>query len=277
MTTFLKRCITLIACCLVVTTGFAQGSYPLLEWSPEYNARSAKFDRILQSSEQGFFTYRPAAASIISGARDEYFAYYNRYDLSEQWLLKNPRWEWNGRRVDFKESLMLGGVQYLFYESYDRQSDTRNLLVRTLDTLANLSAPKLIETLDSKRRSQGDFTIKASQDRSKFAVFTNPPYERFGSENFYVRVYSADLAEDWNADIELNVRDRNFNIIDFDLSNSGDVFILSAFDNSPNVMLQSGKDLEYKLMRIGAGDNNQITEFDLGLRNVAVASVSNVT
>ena len=54
MTTFLKRSITLIACCLVVTTGFAQGSYPLLEWSPEYNARSAKFDRILQSSEQGF-------------------------------------------------------------------------------------------------------------------------------------------------------------------------------------------------------------------------------
>ena len=95
--------------------------------------------------------------------------------------------------VDFKESLMLGGVQYLFYESYDRQSDTRNLLVRTLDTLANLSAPKLIETLDSKRRSQGDFTIKASQDRSKFAVFTNPPYERFGSENFYIRVYDADL------------------------------------------------------------------------------------
>ena len=273
MTTFLKRSITLITCCLVVTTGLAQGSYPLLEWSPEYNARSAKFDRILQSSEQGFFTYRPAAASIISGARDEYFAYYNRYDLSEQWLLKNPRWEWNGRRVDFKESLMLGGVQYLFYESYDRQSDTRNLLVRTLDTLANLSAPKLIETLDSKRRSQGDFTIKASQDRTKFAVFTNPPYERFGSENFYVRVYSADLAEDWNADIELNVRDRNFNIIDFDLSNSGDVFILSAFDNSPNVMLQSGKDLEYKLMRIGAGDNNQITEFDLGLRNVAVHSL----
>ena len=183
MTTFLKRSITLIACCLAVTTGLAQGSYPLLEWSPEYNARSAKFDRILQSSNQGFFTYRPAAASIISGARDEYFAYYNRYDLSEQWLLKNPRWEWNGRRVDFKESLMLGGVQYLFYESYDRQSDTRNLLVRTLDTLANLSAPKLIETLDSKRRSQGDFTIKASQDRTKFAVFTNPPYERFGSEN----------------------------------------------------------------------------------------------
>ena len=28
MTTFLKRSITLIACCLVVTTGFAQGSYP---------------------------------------------------------------------------------------------------------------------------------------------------------------------------------------------------------------------------------------------------------
>ena len=104
MTSILKPSFLSIALTLLVTTGFAQGSYPLLEWSPEYNARSAKFDRILQAGEQGFFTYRPAAASILSGARDEYFAYYNRYDLTEQWLLKNPRWVWNGRRVDFKES-----------------------------------------------------------------------------------------------------------------------------------------------------------------------------
>lgn len=273
MTSLLKRLISIIAFSFTITMGFSQGSYPLLEWSPEYNARNAKFDRILQAGEKGFFTYRPAAASIISGARDEYFAYYNRYDLTEEWLLKNPRWEWNGRRVDFKESLMLEGVQYLFYESYDRQADTRNLLVRTLDTLANLSEPKLIETLDSRRRSQGDFAIKASQDRTKFAVFTNPPYERRGSENFYVRVYSSDLEEDWNADIQLNYRDRNFSILDFDLTNSGDVFILSVFDNSPNITMQMGKDLDYKLMRIGAGDNNQITEFDLGLRNVAVHSL----
>ena len=90
---------------------------------------------------------------------------------------------------------MLEGVQYLFYESYDRQADTRNLLVRTLDTLANLSEPKLIETIDTRRRSQGDFAIKASQDRSKFAVFTNPPYERRGSENFYVRVYHEQICK----------------------------------------------------------------------------------
>ena len=81
------------------------------------------------------------------------------------------------------------------------------------------------------------------------------------------------MQEDWNADIELNYRDRNFNIIDFDLTNSGDVFILSVFDDNPNFTTQTGKDLEYKLMRIGAGDENQITEFDLGLKNIAVHSL----
>mgnify|MGYP006266324127 CR=1 FL=1 len=35
----------------------AQGSFPVLEWSPEYNVRNAKFDRILQVGDNGFYTY----------------------------------------------------------------------------------------------------------------------------------------------------------------------------------------------------------------------------
>ena len=256
-----------------LTIASAQGSYPLLEWSLEYNARSAKFDRLLQVGDNGFFTYRPAANSILTGNRDEYFAYYNRYDLSEEWLLKNPRWEWNGRRVDYKQSFLIDNKQYMFYESYDSQQDTRNLIVRTLDTTALLSDPKLMETLDSRRRSKGDFKVKLSQDRSKIAIFTNPPYERNSSENFYVRIYDKDLNELWNADIELTYRDRNFSIMDFDITNDGDVFILSVFDNNPNITMQNSRDLDYKLMRIKAGENNQITEFDLGLKNIAVHSL----
>lgn len=268
-----KRITLLICTVLVVTSAAGQGSVPLLEWSPEINSRSAKFDRILQAGEQGFFTYRPAASSILSGARDEYFAYYNRYSLSEEWLLKNPRWEWKGRRVDFKESMIIDQVQYIFYESFDPQSDTRNLIVRTLDTLAQLSAPMLIETLDSRRRSQGEFSIRLSQDRSKFAVFTNPPFERRGSENFYIRVYDKALIEQWNADIELSYQDRNFNIVDFDLTNQGDVFVLSGYDRTPNSSRQNVGDVEYKLMRISAGVENDITEYDLGLGNVAIQSL----
>ena len=150
-----------------ITILSAQSSYPILEWSPEYSARSAKFDRLLQVGESGFYTYRPASASLLSGSRDEYFAYYNRSNLTEEWLLKNPKWEWDGKRVEYKSSLIIENIQYLFYESYDRQRDVRNLLVRTLDTLASLSAPMLVETMDSRRRSQGEFAIKLSEDRSK--------------------------------------------------------------------------------------------------------------
>ena len=124
---------------LCLTNAHSPGSYPIVAWSPEYNTRNAKFDRILQAGETGFFTYRKGTNSVLSGARDEYFAYYNRFDLSEEWLLKNPRWEWNGRKVVFKQGLMLGDIQFLFYESYHPQTDEKYLLVRTLDTLANLS------------------------------------------------------------------------------------------------------------------------------------------
>ena len=129
---------------LFLTNAHSQGSYPIVEWSPEYNMRNAKFDRILQAGESGFFTYRKASSSLLpGGARDEYFAYYNRFDLSEKWLLKTPRWEWNGRKVIFKQGHMLGDKQFLFYESYNPQTDEKYLLVRTLDTLANLSEPEL--------------------------------------------------------------------------------------------------------------------------------------
>ena len=269
----LKTFLSILVIVLTITPGQAQGSYPLLEWSPEYNARSAKFDRVLQVGDKGFFTYRPSSVGLVAGNRDEYFAYYDRYSLSENWLLKNPRWEWEGRRVDFKQSLIVGNLQYLFYESYDRASDTRSLLCRTLDTNAVLSEPKLVETFDSRRRSQGGFAVKLSEDRTKIAIFTNPPYERKGSENFYVRVYNPNLEEQWNADVELTYRDRNFRILDFDITNTGDVYILSVFDNSPTFSSQNSRDLEHKLMRISAGMNNEITEFDLGLNNVFIHSI----
>lgn len=256
-----------------ITILSAQSSYPILEWSPEYSARSAKFDRLLQVGETGFYTYRPATSSLLSGSRDEYFAYYNRSTLTEEWLLKNPKWEWEGKRVDYKSSVIIENVQYLFYESYDRQRDVRNLLVRTLDTLALLSEPRLVETMDSRRRSQGEFAIKLSEDKSKIAIFTNPPFKIRGSENFYVRIYNENLEEQWNADIELTYRDRNFRIMDFDVTNSGDVFILSVYDSNPNISLSSGRNLDYKLMRIQSGDHNKITEFDLGLTDVSVHSL----
>ena len=255
-----------------LTNAQDQGSYPIVEWSQEYNMRNAKFDRILQAGKSGFFTYRKGSSSLLPGARDEYFAYYNRFDLNEKWLLKIPRWEWNGRKVTFKQGHMLGDKQFLFYESYNPQTDEKYLLVRTLDTLANLSEPELIETFDSKRRYDGDFVIRVSQDGSKFVVFTAPPNQRSGSENFYIRVYSKNIQELWNADIKLTYADRNFNILVFDLTNSGDVFVLSAFDDRFRIARTTGKNIEYKLLKIGS-DNNQITEFNLGLDNFAVQSI----
>jgi len=250
-----------------------QGSFPVLEWSPEYNVRNAKFDRLLQVGDNGFYTYRVSAMSLIAGNRDEYFAYYNRYDLSEQWLMKNPRWEWNGRRVDFKTSLIIGDLQYLFYESYDRTADIRYLLCRTLDAEANLGEIKVLEVLDSRFRNRGEFDVQLSKDRSKIAIFTNPPYERQKAENFYVRVFDPSLIELWNADVELVYQDRNFGIMDFEVSNAGDVFILSHFDRSPNLTFTNNRDLDYKLMKIGSGEENEIVEFDLGLQNVRVLSL----
>ena len=252
---------------------FSQGSFPVLEWSPDYNSRTAKFDRLLQVGDEGFYTYRPSSMSLIAGNRDEFFAYYNRYDLSEQWLMKNPRWEWNDRRVDFKTSLIIGDLQYLFYESYDKVQDSRYLLCRTLDKDANLSEVKVLEVLDSRSRYRGEFDVQLSKDRSKIAIFTNPPYDRKSAENFYVRVFDPALEELWNADVELVYKDRNFGIMDFEVSNSGDVFILSYFDRSPNITFTSNRDLDYKLMKVGSGEQNEIVEFDLGLDNIRVHSL----
>src|SRR6056300_987535 len=252
---------------------FSQGSFPVLEWSPEYNSRTAKFDRLLQVGDEGFYTYRPSSMSLIAGNRDEFFAYYNRYDLSEQWLMKNPRWEWNDRRVDFKTSLIIGDLQYLFYESYDKVQDSRYLLCRTLDKDANLSEVKVLEVLGSRSRYRGEFDVQLSKDRSKIAIFTNPPYDRKSAENFYVRVFDPALEELWNADVELVYQDRNFGIMDFEVSNSGDVFILSYFDRSPNITFASNRDLDYKLMKVGSGEQNEIVEFDLGLENIRVHSL----
>ena len=103
-----KGVFTLVLSFILLTNAQAQGSYPILEWSPEYSTRSAKFDRLLQVGDKGFYTYKTANTSLLGSSRNEYFAYYDRYDLGENWLIKNARWEWKGRRVDYKPSVIIG-------------------------------------------------------------------------------------------------------------------------------------------------------------------------
>ena len=187
-----KGVFTLFLSVLMITGAWAQGSFPVLEWSPEYSARSAKFDRLLQVGDKGFYTYKTANASLLGSSRDEYFAYYNRYDLGENWLVKNARWEWKGRRVDFKTSVIIGETQYLFYESYDRQADQRYLLCRTLDSNATLSEVKVMEVLDSRRRARGDFDIQLSKTArrlrfSRIRLTSGIPQRTFTSEFLILR------------------------------------------------------------------------------------------
>lgn len=265
---------SVLACVLLVVQGNAQESFPVLQWSTEYNVRDAKFNTLLNAGANGFYTYRAAQNSLLTRSRDEYFAYYSRKDLREEWLIKTPRWEFEGRRVDFMQSNMSEGVEYLFYQSYDPSQDERTLLVRTLDSLGNLSEPKVLERMESRRRGRGGFAVVFNRDRSKFGVFTNPPYERKQSENFYVRMYGRDLEELWNADIELKYRDDQYAIMDFEVSNDGSVYVLSYYDAHPNQIAFNARDRIYNLIQInGMSGTTEVVDFELELNNVAVHNI----
>lgn len=252
----------------------AQESIPVLEWSQEYKARDAKFDRILGVGEKGFYTYRAPQMSLLSNNRDEYFAYYDREMLQEQWLMQNPKWEFEEKRVDYKLSVNVEDVQYIFYESYNNVEDTRTLLVRTLGSDAVMSEPKVLEQLESKRRSKGNFRVVFSKDKKTFGVFTNPPYERKSAENFYVRVFNLELEELWNADIELGYRDDEFIIRDFDISNAGDVYVLSSVDENPRALLPKNMGRTYSLLKLdGETVDAKVTEYELDLQGVSVHNI----
>lgn len=262
----------LLSLCLSAVS-FAQGAFPILEWSPEYNSREAKFDRLLDVGGDQFFTYRPSQFGLIASSREEFFALYNREDLSEEWLVKVPRWEYLGNKVDYKQSFMIDDVQYVFYESYDRQRDTRYLLCRTMDTLANLSEPVVVEQFDSRRRARGSFEVQLSKDRSKFAVFTNPPFQRNEAENFFIRIFNPALEEIWNADVALEYDDENVFIEDFEISNDGDVYILSYFDANPNRVMLSRDRREFFVLKVEGGEENQVIQYDLGLSNIRIQNI----
>ncbi|MEY2962968.1 MAG: hypothetical protein RL754_229 [Bacteroidota bacterium] len=267
-----KRILTTIVF-LFTTLVFGQGSFPVLEWSPEYNQRDAKFDRILDAGTAHFYTARSPQFGLFGTSRDHYYAMYDRAHLSEEWLVKVPSWEWNGNRVEPRENLMANDVQYLFFESYDRQSDTKSLLCRTLDSNASMSEPKLVEQLDSRRRRQGDFSVQLSKDRSKIAVFTNPPFKRNGSEQFYIRIFDLELNELWNAAVELEYEDQQVVINGFEVSNDGDVYILCNYDENPNRIQLSRERREFFVLKVEGGAENEITKFELGLRNIRIQNI----
>jgi hypothetical protein len=60
-----KGVFTLFLSIVLLTGARAQGSFPILEWSPEYSARSAKFDRLLQVGDKGFLHLQNGQCIVI--------------------------------------------------------------------------------------------------------------------------------------------------------------------------------------------------------------------
>jgi hypothetical protein len=125
----------------------------------------------------------------------------------------------DGQIYLFSEYLNLGSKEHLLYL---HKFDKENLTI-------NGAGEKIVDiSYKGHNRFQiGKFSISNSQDSTKTLIYykfpkTNSDYEQFG-----LIVYDDGMNEMWRKEVELPVKEKMFELINIEVGNNGNVYILS--------------------------------------------------
>ena len=242
-----------------------------IEWSSEYRAKTAYFSNLLGATPQGFYTYKVGGKGFASFLGDEYFSYYDREHLEEQWVVQLKTWRYDGNRARLIRKQVLDSSIVLIYDAYNPRANKHHILARELNAYGEITEPVLLESIESPDKATNSISVKFSMDRKTIAVFANPPKWRERNETFTVSVFDRDFKRKWGADLELPYEGFRFNIVAFDVSNNAEVYLLGNYDNRR--VLTSRDQGEYKLVIVKGDGPDDAVEYDLGLNDYVVQNI----
>ncbi len=125
----------------------------------------------------------------------------------------------------------------------------------------------------SKSSNSGSFMIEQSNDKKKFLVIQNPKYEKNSEEEFIFKVYDKDLKNLSNSSIELPYKDKKTSVINYYLSNTGDVYMLLNISLEKDERKKGEDKRLYSILTVKSSSDNSIIEYKVQLPQKQVSSI----
>jgi hypothetical protein len=162
----------------------------------------------------------------------------------------------------------------MFFEIFDKQDKSRLLLCQKLDLNCKYDGkPVVIDKISaSKKRNSGNFTIKMSEDSTKFLVLKQLPYEKKADEEFTFTTYSPNLEKIADATIKLPYKDKDVAVYQPKVSDKGDVYFLLQINKEEK---EKGEDDNFYMLNcLRLSDDSKLINYDLSLKGKNITGVS---
>ena len=195
-----------------------------LKWGSNFRYRDVYAREVVDIDSEFFYTQGRRTGLLITNKW--YLAKYDRKKSEQLWQVEMDRIIYQGIPTDLLSVHIVNGEFYLFLEAFSKRDDKKYLLLQRLDKEGDPKELKLVESVNSKRRRNGDFRIEFSEDRSNFLIFSSPTFNSREPERFAISVYDIDLGLKWSKDIQLDILDKYFKVNKVDLTNNGDVYLV---------------------------------------------------
>jgi hypothetical protein len=181
-----------------------------------------------------------------------------------------------GRGFAFKTAMFMKSEILLFFETYETSTKKQLLLVQKTDLNGKFVGKMTsIDNIPAnKRYKQGSFELEHSEDSTKFLVIKHLPYDKKAEEEFGFRTFDSNLDMLGEKTVNLPYREKNTSVIDFYLSNRGDVYMLLKVDLERKEKVKGEDDEFYSLLCQTISSNKALREYKLNLPQKDIVSIA---
>ena len=174
-----------------------------------------------------------------------FFEKYKNDDLSLSkaniFSLKN-----SDNNENFEYIFFLNNELFLFTSYKENKVKKKTLIARIINktTLAPKGEPIIIGEIDfegKSKKNSGSFDYQISNDESKLLIYYQLPYDKGAKEKFGYIVYDNNLNKIWEKQTSLPYEDKQFNVENYKIDNSGNVYLLGVLSKDKRTSKRLGE------------------------------------
>jgi hypothetical protein len=175
--------------------------------------------------------------------RKAFINVYSQESLNFIEQMEVPRPEYNGKTITMTKCLLLNGEFLMMFDFYDKDSDTRKLLMQNMSIGGKLegSLRELSGISASSKKNSGAFSIRHHEEQMAISFIAFPPFEKYASEKLAFYVYDESMQPIWDEEIELPFRDRYFGVSSYVLDNDKNIWAMCSFNEFEATKEEKGR------------------------------------
>ena len=191
--------------------------------------RGSTLQDIVGHDENGFYALKRAPSGIFGSNQafslEHYDFDFKLINFNEVELLQKAR------RGSLQEIVQFHGELYMLNAYRDKQAKRNSLFVESIDRNSlkknkDLTRIAEINYQGYSNFNSGSFSYELSRDSSTMLVFYSLPFDPRVEEAFGLHVFGENLEEIWKKEIKLPYESNLYDLIDFQVDEQGNVFIL---------------------------------------------------